>query len=150
MSLPPNLGPRNGILSLTIKDKSVLYAAYMPFLRCGGIFIPTTRSYSVGDEVLIEGTGATGRAVGVRLANGETIRARRQPLADAATGLDLQPAIGQRSDANLVHQARKHQRARMQASAADVPAGNGFGRRRVQRLQGWRRLRHETVHGRLQ
>ncbi|TQI62298.1 pilus assembly protein PilZ [Pseudomonas aeruginosa] len=29
MSLPPNLGPRNGILSLTIKDKSVLYAAYM-------------------------------------------------------------------------------------------------------------------------
>ncbi len=31
MSLPPNLGPRNGILSLTHKDKSVLYAAYMPF-----------------------------------------------------------------------------------------------------------------------
>ncbi|ERW47968.1 hypothetical protein Q031_02771 [Pseudomonas aeruginosa BWHPSA018] len=35
MSLPPNLGPRNGILSLTIKDKSVLYAAYMPFIRNG-------------------------------------------------------------------------------------------------------------------
>lgn len=40
MSLPPNLGPRNGILSLTIKDKSVLYAAYMPFIRNGGLFIP--------------------------------------------------------------------------------------------------------------
>src|SRR6218665_1151226 len=39
MSLPPNLGPRNGILSLTIKDKSVLYAAYMPFIRNGGLFM---------------------------------------------------------------------------------------------------------------
>lgn len=29
MSLPLNTGPRNGILSLTIKDKSVLYAAYI-------------------------------------------------------------------------------------------------------------------------
>ncbi|HET8711944.1 MAG TPA: pilus assembly protein PilZ, partial [Spongiibacteraceae bacterium] len=26
-------GARNGILSLTIKDKAVLYAAYMPFLE---------------------------------------------------------------------------------------------------------------------
>ncbi|MDX9875676.1 MAG: pilus assembly protein PilZ, partial [Spongiibacteraceae bacterium] len=28
----PQQGARNGILSLTIKDKAVLYAAYMPFL----------------------------------------------------------------------------------------------------------------------
>ena len=28
---------RQGILSLTIKDKAVLYAAYMPFLDNGGI-----------------------------------------------------------------------------------------------------------------
>lgn len=42
MSLPPNLGPRNGILSLTIKDKSVLYAAYMPFIRNGGLFRTTS------------------------------------------------------------------------------------------------------------
>ncbi|HHM6707247.1 TPA: PilZ domain-containing protein [Pseudomonas aeruginosa] len=46
MSLPPNLGPRNGILSLTIKDKSVLYAAYMPF-------IPTNKNYKLGDEVFM-------------------------------------------------------------------------------------------------
>lgn len=46
MSLPPNLGPRNGILSLTIKDKSVLYAAYMPFIKNGGLFIPPTRATS--------------------------------------------------------------------------------------------------------
>ncbi|MEE4107737.1 MAG: pilus assembly protein PilZ, partial [Halieaceae bacterium] len=29
-----------GILSLTIKDKAVLYSAYMPFIRNGGLFVP--------------------------------------------------------------------------------------------------------------
>lgn len=53
MNLPSNLGPRNGILSLTIKDKSVLYAAYMPFVRHGGLFIPTNKSYRLGDEVFL-------------------------------------------------------------------------------------------------
>jgi len=53
MSLPANLGPRNGILSLTIKDKSVLYAAYMPFIKHGGLFIPTNKSYKLGDEVFM-------------------------------------------------------------------------------------------------
>ena len=34
---------RQGILSLTIKDKSALYAAYMPFIKNGGLFIPTNK-----------------------------------------------------------------------------------------------------------
>jgi type IV pilus assembly protein PilZ len=46
-------GARNGILSLTIRDKAVLYAAYMPFIRDGGLFVPTTKSYKVGDEVFM-------------------------------------------------------------------------------------------------
>jgi len=46
-------GPRNGILSLAIKDKSVLYAAYMPFIRNGGLFIPTNKHYRLGDEVFM-------------------------------------------------------------------------------------------------
>ncbi len=46
-------GPRNGILSLTIKDKAVLYAAYMPFVSNGGLFIPTNKNYSLGDEVFM-------------------------------------------------------------------------------------------------
>jgi type IV pilus assembly protein PilZ len=46
-------GARNGILSLTIKDKSVLYAAYMPFVKNGGMFIPTGKSYKLGDEVFM-------------------------------------------------------------------------------------------------
>ena len=53
MSLPPNLGPRNGILSLTIKDKSVLYAAYMPFIKNGGLFIPTNKDYRLGDDIFM-------------------------------------------------------------------------------------------------
>lgn len=46
-------GARNGILSLTIKDKAVLYAAYMPFVLNGGLFIPTNKSYALGDEVFM-------------------------------------------------------------------------------------------------
>ena len=46
-------GARNGILSLTIKDKAVLYAAYMPFVKNGGLFIPTAKAYNLGDEVFM-------------------------------------------------------------------------------------------------
>jgi type IV pilus assembly protein PilZ len=44
---------RNGILSLTIKDKAVLYSAYMPFLEYGGLFVPTNKTYDIGDEVFM-------------------------------------------------------------------------------------------------
>ena len=43
----------SGILSLTIKDKAVLYGAYMPFVKDGGLFIPTTKHYDIGDEVFL-------------------------------------------------------------------------------------------------
>jgi len=46
-------GPRQGILSLTIKDKGALYAAYMPFVKNGGLFIPTNKTYELGDEVFM-------------------------------------------------------------------------------------------------
>jgi len=47
------IAPRQGILSLTIKDKSALYAAYMPFIKGGGLFIPTKKSYQIGEEVFM-------------------------------------------------------------------------------------------------
>ncbi|MEE8118711.1 MAG: PilZ domain-containing protein [Gammaproteobacteria bacterium] len=50
MSTP---SPRQGILTLTIKDKSALYVAYMPFIKNGGLFIPTNKPYRLGDEVFI-------------------------------------------------------------------------------------------------
>jgi type IV pilus assembly protein PilZ len=46
-------GGRNGILSLTIKDKAVLYSAYMPYLNNGGLFVPTNKTYKIGDEVFM-------------------------------------------------------------------------------------------------
>jgi len=51
MSAPK--APRQGILSLTIKDKAALYAAYMPFIKNGGLFIPTNKAYNLGDEVFM-------------------------------------------------------------------------------------------------
>ncbi|MGH8671403.1 MAG: PilZ domain-containing protein [Burkholderiales bacterium] len=50
---PQTLPPRPGVLSLSIKEKAALFAAYMPFLKNGGIFIPTTKSYRIGDEVFM-------------------------------------------------------------------------------------------------
>lgn len=47
------VGNKQGILSLTIKDKSALYAAYMQFVHNGGLFIPTTKQYKLGDEVFM-------------------------------------------------------------------------------------------------
>lgn len=46
-------GARSGILTLTIKDKAVLYAAYMPFIKNGGLFIPTAKNYHLSDEVFL-------------------------------------------------------------------------------------------------
>jgi len=42
-----------GLLTLTIKDKSALYLAYMPFVLNGGLFIPTNSNYNIGDEVFM-------------------------------------------------------------------------------------------------
>jgi type IV pilus assembly protein PilZ len=41
------------VLSLNINSKSALYAAYMPFLANGGIFLPTSKPYNLGDEVFL-------------------------------------------------------------------------------------------------
>ncbi|MFI3188517.1 pilus assembly protein PilZ [Crenothrix sp. D3] len=50
----PTSAPRQGgILTLSIKDKSALYAAYMPFVIGGGLFIPTSREYKMGQEVFV-------------------------------------------------------------------------------------------------
>lgn len=44
---------RPGVLSLSIKEKSALFAAYMPFIKGGGLFIPTNKSYRMGEEVFM-------------------------------------------------------------------------------------------------
>jgi type IV pilus assembly protein PilZ len=49
----PAPAARPGMLSLSIKDKASLYAAYMPYVTNGGLFIPTTKQYTLGDEVFM-------------------------------------------------------------------------------------------------
>src|SRR3989344_9583474 len=46
----PPQAARPGVLSLTIKDKNALYAAYMPYVKGGGIFVPSSRAYRLGEE----------------------------------------------------------------------------------------------------
>jgi type IV pilus assembly protein PilZ len=51
----PNVAqlPRPSVLSLAIKEKAALYAAYMPFLKNGGMFVPTNKPYKLGDEIYV-------------------------------------------------------------------------------------------------
>lgn len=42
-----------GVLSLAIKEKSALYAAYMPYVKGGGLFIPTNKNFKIGEEIFM-------------------------------------------------------------------------------------------------
>ncbi|MFM1987906.1 MAG: hypothetical protein RJA99_863 [Pseudomonadota bacterium] len=46
-------GARPSVISLAIREKAALYAAYMPFLQGGGIFVPTTRPAQIGDDLYL-------------------------------------------------------------------------------------------------
>ncbi|GAB1386389.1 PilZ domain-containing protein [Melaminivora sp.] len=45
--------PRPSVMQLNIKEKAALYAAYIPFLEHGGIFVPTPREYRLGEDVYV-------------------------------------------------------------------------------------------------
>lgn len=51
--IKPPPGARPSVLSLNINSKPALYAAYMPYLKRGGIFVPTAKPYTLGDEVFM-------------------------------------------------------------------------------------------------
>ena len=53
MSEVPRPSVRPSMLQLSITSKSALYAAYMPFLVNGGLFVPTKFDYELGDEVFL-------------------------------------------------------------------------------------------------
>jgi type IV pilus assembly protein PilZ len=44
---------RPDVISLNLKGKSALYAAWMPILRGGGLFMPTTKLHQLGDDILV-------------------------------------------------------------------------------------------------
>jgi len=49
----PGAASRPNVLSLSIKDQAGLYAAYMPFLARGGIFVPSNRPFRLGEQVFL-------------------------------------------------------------------------------------------------
>ena len=49
----PNKKTRPRVLSVSINDLRTLRAAFMPFLRNAGLFVPTHNEYGMGDEVFL-------------------------------------------------------------------------------------------------
>jgi type IV pilus assembly protein PilZ len=49
----PGAASRPNVLSLSIKDQAGLYAAYMPFLQRGGVFVPSNRPFRLGEQVFL-------------------------------------------------------------------------------------------------
>ncbi|WP_372661761.1 PilZ domain-containing protein [Hydrogenophaga sp.] len=53
-SPPPSAAAaRPSVIQLSIKEKAALYAAYIPLFADGGIFIPSSRDYRLGDDVYV-------------------------------------------------------------------------------------------------
>jgi type IV pilus assembly protein PilZ len=44
---------RPGVFTLVIRSKAALYAAWIPLLKGGGIFVPSTKAHTLGEEILI-------------------------------------------------------------------------------------------------
>ena len=42
---------RPGVIQLVFREKGALYAAYMPLLTGGGLFVPSAREYRLGDPL---------------------------------------------------------------------------------------------------
>jgi len=50
---PSAASARPSVIQLSIKEKAALYAAYIPLFADGGIFIPSSRDYRLGDDVYV-------------------------------------------------------------------------------------------------
>ena len=44
---------RPAVIQLVFREKGALYAAYMPMLTEGGLFVPTNRDYRLGDDIYL-------------------------------------------------------------------------------------------------
>ena len=44
---------RPGVFTLVIRSKAALYAAWIPLLKGGGIFLPSAKVHTLGEEILI-------------------------------------------------------------------------------------------------
>jgi len=104
------------ILRLTIANKNDLFAAYMPFVENGGLFVPTDKAFKLGDEVMImlelneERTAIPGKVAWInpRRAQGKQVRGvgiqfNKQAEA-AATRRKIEAELAGRLDADRATQ----------------------------------------------
>jgi len=49
----PASGGRPSVIQLVFREKSALFAAYIPSFTDGGLFVPTTRDYKLGEDVYL-------------------------------------------------------------------------------------------------
>ncbi|OWQ92321.1 pilus assembly protein PilZ [Roseateles aquatilis] len=49
----PAGGARPSVIQLVFKEKGALYAAYIPIFSEGGVFVPTTREYKLGEDIYL-------------------------------------------------------------------------------------------------
>ncbi len=44
---------RPSVIQLVFRERGALYAAYIPLLSDGGLFVPTTRDYRLGEDIYL-------------------------------------------------------------------------------------------------
>ena len=97
---------RPSVIQLVFRERGALYAAYMPMFAEGGIFVPTTRDYRLGEDIYLllslpddpqrypvagkvgwitpaNASGGRTQGVGVRFPNDEKSRALRARIEEA-------------------------------------------------------------------
>lgn len=46
-------GARPSVIQLVFREKGALYAAYIPLFSEGGLFVPSSREYQLGDDIYL-------------------------------------------------------------------------------------------------
>jgi type IV pilus assembly protein PilZ len=110
----PGALSRPSVIQLVFREKGALYAAYVPILANGGIFVPSTRHYKLGDDVYLllslpddpqrypvagkvawitpaNAAGGRTQGVAVSFSNDEKVRVLRQKI-ETLLGTQLQSA----------------------------------------------------------
>lgn len=85
MAMP---GRGGGILNYQVKDIAMLYASYLPFVKNGGIFIPSNQIKSLGEDVFVAITlpGSNQRMP----LNGKVVWINQKPQANRPQGFAVQ------------------------------------------------------------
>lgn len=52
-NVAPTAAARPSVIQLVFREKGALYAAYIPLFTDGGLFVPTTREYKLGEDIYL-------------------------------------------------------------------------------------------------